>query len=121
MRRACDDLEVTLAAVERARAAADASENPVASAMRAVAYMDLGAYLRAARSLRIAYRTSPADPAIASAYIDALVHARLTADADRVAANMTDARAGAARLEEARRSLSPRTAQAIPPPRGVDW
>ncbi|HVW28395.1 MAG TPA: hypothetical protein VHC69_23690 [Polyangiaceae bacterium] len=118
MQRAAGDLDATLVTVQESRSASDSLGEPGASGMRAQAYMELGAYLRAARRLRSVYLARPEDPAIASAYIEALVHARLGADAEAVAAKTSD---GAARLEETQRSLSPRTARAIPPPPDVVW
>jgi tetratricopeptide (TPR) repeat protein len=121
VRTVCDALATTLAQVERLRTTASGLGEPAASVDRAAAYLDLGAYLRAARTLRAEFAVHPDDPTISGPYIDALVSARLDADADAAAAKMPDSAAGRARVETARLGLSRRTANALPPPAGAPW
>src|SRR5205085_332777 len=77
VRAAATALDASLTRVEQLRADARALPEQDARSLRAAAYLELGAYLRAARVLRISAAARPDDPAILSAYIGALVHARL--------------------------------------------
>lgn len=121
VRAACADLDATLAKVEKLRADAAVLPEPEARSKRATAYLELGAYLRAARQLRPAYLAHPTDDAIALGYLDALARARLDADADAVAEHMQNPATGKARLADERRRLSTRTARALPPRPGETW
>ncbi|HEX4334807.1 MAG TPA: hypothetical protein VH062_02770 [Polyangiaceae bacterium] len=121
VRGASEGLDATLSHVEKQRTEATSLGEPDATLARATAYLELGAYLRAARKLRTAYLARPDDAAIAGAYLDALVHARLDAEADEVATKMPDPTSARARLTELRGDLSPRTAHALAPPPGTPW
>jgi tetratricopeptide (TPR) repeat protein len=114
-------LDESLTKVEKLRTDAASLSEPEARTLRATAYLELGAYLRAARQLRLAYLARPGDEAVAGAYLDALVRARLDADADAVADHMTDPNAAKAHLADERRHLSARTAKAIAPGAGERW
>jgi tetratricopeptide (TPR) repeat protein len=118
---ACTGLDESLGKVEKLRADASVLPEPEARTLRADAYLELGAYLRAARQLRLAYLTRPGDESVAARYLGALVHARLDADADAVADRTTNPAAAKAHLADERRRLSPRTARAIAPGQGERW
>jgi tetratricopeptide (TPR) repeat protein len=117
----CAGLDESLTKVEKLRTDAAALPEPEARRLRAAAYLELGAYLRAARQLRLAYLKSPGDESVAAAYLDALVHARLDTDAEAVADRMTNPAAAKAHLAGVRQRLSPRTARAIAPGPEERW
>jgi tetratricopeptide (TPR) repeat protein len=112
-------LRQSLATVQHLRGDASAAIEPASSVARARAFLELGAYLRAARVLRPAFAVSPSDPDVQATYFDALVSARLDDEAGVVAARMPG-QEPSIRLEEARRHLSERTAHAASP-QGVVW
>ncbi len=121
VQRASDELRTTLTKLEKTRVTAGGLPEPDASVLRASAYLELGAYLRAARELRTAHQARPYDGPITFAYLDALVHSRLDPDAEEVAARAPDPTVARRRIEDLRRELSPRTAHAEPPSAGVAW
>jgi hypothetical protein len=121
VRAAVAALDASLTRVERLRTDARALPDQDARSLRAAAYLELGAYLRAARLLRISAAARPDDPAIRSAYVGALAHARLDQEADAVATSAPDRDAQLAHLAEERKELSPRTRNAIVPPAGERW
>ncbi len=120
VRAAAGGLAEGLARTERLREAAARTAEPTASLDRARAFLELGAYLRAARELRPAYRAFPENAEVRAVYFDALVAARLDSEALDVAGRMPGM-APPARVAEARTHLSARTASAIPPNPGDPW
>jgi tetratricopeptide (TPR) repeat protein len=117
---AAGELAASFEKVRTLRENATTLPEPDASVARAEAFLELGAYLRAARSLRPAHLAHPENAAASATYFSALVSARLDTEAESVARDMpgTDP---AARLASARSALSRRTQHALTPVPGEDW
>jgi tetratricopeptide (TPR) repeat protein len=118
---ALSGLEATLEAVKEQRLRASAVEGPARALARGRAFLELGAYLRAARALREAYALSPDDTAVRLAYFDALVSARLESDARAVAEKIFGEDEAPERIAETEKRLTPRTARAMPPAAHERW
>lgn len=119
--QALSGLAATVEAVKEQRLRASSLPDPARSLARGRAFLELGAYLRAARALREAYLLAPDDTAVRLAYLDALVNARLEGDARALAEKIFGPDEAPARLAEAERRLSSRTANAIPPAAHERW
>jgi len=119
MRAATGRLLGTIESVEKLRSEAEHAPEPAAALARAKAFLDLGAYLRAARALRPAYLVNPGDAAVSAAYLEALTSAHLDSDASAVAAHLPGN--PATRLQEIREALSPRSRTALGPPADEQW
>jgi tetratricopeptide (TPR) repeat protein len=118
--RAAEALGRMLTTVADLRTQAATLPEPASSLARARAFVELGAYLRAARVLRTAHAAHPDDVNVRVAYFDALVQARLERDAEAVAKEMPGVDPSV-RMDEARRHLSERTAKAKAPPPDTAW
>jgi tetratricopeptide (TPR) repeat protein len=116
---ASGELAATLEKVEQIRARARTLPEPDAALARARAFLDLGAYLRAARELHPAHGAYGARTDVLAAYFDALVSARLDVEADQVAEDLFGPALAPVRLAEARSRLSRHTAQALAPDRAL--
>jgi thioredoxin-like negative regulator of GroEL len=110
-----------LESVKEQRLRATSLPEPQRSLARAKAFLELGAYLRAARALREAYQVAPDDPAVRMTYLEALVNARLETDAKAVAEKTFAPEQVKAELDAAEHRVSSRTAHAIPPPPDERW
>jgi tetratricopeptide (TPR) repeat protein len=119
--QAVASFNATLEAVKDERLRAHSQVEPAKSLSRARAFLELGAYLRAARTLRDLYQIAPDDPSVQATYFDALVSARLETDARTVAERAVGPERAKAKLDEAEHHLSARTAHAIPPPPHERW
>lgn len=101
------------------RAEADRAPPENAAVLRATAFLELGAYLRAARALREVSQRNPQGPAV-PLYVRALSAARLDDEAERTA--RAAAGPGARELlDAARAGLTERTRHAQAPPPGEVW